>query len=419
MSLFDDLMLGVGVIVDDQVFSEEGADGIVKIKANLEAKNIPLALFEMPPETETVKHFGHVNFVILDWDFFGGSGGVNLSASGNDARIDFLRDLRAVCFTPVFILSHLTEDEIKRVLIDNGLYEQAKTGTNWIFVHDKAALVGHDGSKLFATIEKWLEQTVSIYVLKIWQREVSRATRDLCWDFQNADAGWPAIFWKSYEDDKSDPPSEMADLLMRNLQSRMGRCAFDRRVVAEGRPDAAPESVRRVIEAERFVPQDRLAADIAYTGDLYKEVRDGAEKYYLNIRAQCDLLRKKEKDRECYCLKGAVLDPASVDCYHSDIEQFQDKPSAATVAGVYGGKILRFNFVDLKIRPWLEMKPFRVGRLLPPFITNIQQRYAHFMHRQGIPRTPASMIAAVQPKAKESQIPDVPTAGESPQSPPG
>jgi len=62
------------------------------------------------------------------------------------------------------------------------------------------------------------------------------------------------------------------------------------------------------------------------------------------------------------------------------------------VFNIIDGKTYNFKFKDLTINKWSAIKDKRVGRLLPPYITRIQQRYALYLQRQGLPRTPKQAI---------------------------
>jgi hypothetical protein len=68
-------------------------------------------------------------------------------------------------------------------------------------------------------------------------------------------------------------------------------------------------------------------------------------------------------------------------------------------------KTYRYEFKNLTIKKWSEIKSSRIGRLLPPHITRIQQRYALYMQRQGLPRTPEKAIIGEAPgEAVEAHV---------------
>jgi len=109
----------------------------------------------------------------------------------------------------------------------------------------------------------------------------------------------------------------------------------------------------------------------------------------LNIRAQCDLVHSSNP--ELYCLRGRIVDEGKInqdDGLHFREGEFIEKINHAIVPCIDNGKIIEFLFRDLKPKEWKNIKDKRIGRLLPPYITRIQQRYALYLQRQGLPRIP-------------------------------
>lgn len=75
--------------------------------------------------------------------------------------------------------------------------------------------------------------------------------------------------------------------------------------------------------------------------------------------------------------------------------EFIEKINHAIVPCIDNGKIIEFLFRDLKTKKWNSIKDNRIGRLLPPYINRIQQRYALYLHREGLPRTPDMAVCDV------------------------
>ncbi len=71
--------------------------------------------------------------------------------------------------------------------------------------------------------------------------------------------------------------------------------------------------------------------------------------------------------------------------------EFREKINCCYVAFVQGN-ILHFNLKELNIMHWNDIKDKRIGRLLPPYITRVQQKYAHYLQRQGLPSIPKQAI---------------------------
>ena len=192
---------------------------------------------------------------------------------------------------------------------------------------------------------------------------------------------------------------EMGELISRNLHSRMTPFEFNNEILDKN-SEVPRGELRKVLEGERFLNKNSLHDDDISTGDLFKEeYQDNGEtkyRYYLNIRAQCDLLRSNNADKvELYCLKGRIFDENKINNEggSSIIEgQFIEKINNSIVPFLDGGQIIEFLFRDIKPKKWKDLKEKRVGRLLPPYINRIQQRYALYMQRQGLPRIPDAAI---------------------------
>ena len=147
--------------------------------------------------------------------------------------------------------------------------------------------------------------------------------------------------------------------------------------------------------------RESLHEDDVSCGDLFKVEKSQSNEtteftYYLNIRAQCDLRSKKL----VYCLKGRVVDETKINKkggFPVDEGHFLEKINHSVVPFLDGGKIIEFLFRNMKIQEWKDLKENRVGRLLPPYITRIQQRYSLYMQRQGLPRIPDAAIFKAAP----------------------
>ena len=154
--------------------------------------------------------------------------------------------------------------------------------------------------------------------------------------------------------------------------------------------------LRTVLEGERFLK--KIDPSHIGTGDVFKEtVRTGADEkalYYINIKAQCDLQR--DTDPSLYLIVGQELIQKAngkIDNIHFSKGEFIEKSNHSVVAFIDGGKIVEFSFnMDLTIKKWSEYKEKRIGRLLPPYITRIQQRYALYLQRQGLPSIPNKAV---------------------------
>lgn len=109
---------------------------------------------------------------------------------------------------------------------------------------------------------------------------------------------------------------------------------------------------------------------------------------YLNIRPACDTISRDGNDIILYLLTGDKLTPKQEKViYNKKYGNFYEQHNQAIVMSIQGA-MYNFKFKDLELKEWSSLKDKRIGRLLPPFITSIQQRYALYLQRQGLPRIP-------------------------------
>ena len=419
-----ELFKGVAVVIDDKINDTESDDLILKIVEKLEEENIPLLKYDDIPEDSVINHFKNINFVLLDWELFEKPEGEYFDEKPFiENVINFIKKLKETTFVPVFIFSHLNAEGIINKLKENGLYDKAKT--NYIFVKSKSEIISDtDNNKLFNEIEKWLKQTPSMYVLKEWEKSLNEAKNKLFWDFYNINHKWPSILQKTFQDDGSDVNYELGNFIFKNIMARTEPIQFDEDILKIEDSDLTQDELRKVLEAERFIKKDSLPPNIPFTGDLFeiakyeidKDSKKEKKKLFVNIRPDCDIIRDKDNvnkgqkpiensskkfNPNLYCLECEVIKNKDVTFEKGSIIERKD---SIIVPFVHNGKILKINLNKIFVFQWKqelltkkgkETRNFnqtRVGRILPPYITAIQQKYAFYLQRQGLPAIPEKAI---------------------------
>ncbi len=396
--LSEDLFNGIAVIIDDEINKKDA--NIQKIIQQIESRQIPVLKYHnIPEKEEVVDHFQNLSFLLLDWNL----GNTHTTPAitipdtlqDYDAQknIAFIRRLNEKCFCPIFIFTNEDPDNIKNALIEKELMTDGKPSN--LFVLAKSRLA--DPDSLFKEVNGWLHENPSMYVLKKWEATYQISKTRLFSDFYTISSEWPAIMWQTFSADGVDPASETGELISNNLHARMAPFEFDGGILNKTQETPPKTELRRLLEGARFLKKDRLHDKNIGTGDLFKQ-KDQDEKdiYYLNIRAQCDLLRSKKIGKvDLYCLKGRVIDEQEINqpdgiSFHEG--QFAEKINDAIIPFLDNEKIIKFSFRDIRVIKWKELEKKRIGRLLPPYINRIQQRYAAYMQRQGLPRTPDAAI---------------------------
>lgn len=375
------LFSGVGVVIDEAIFEEcDTPNGIQQISESLQEMDIPVLEYDELPN-DSVSQFHSISFVILDWNL---SGERPIPEATINDNIDFIRRFKESCFAPIFIFSDEDPHDIQVKLEENELY----TNNCPIFIKRKDEL--DTTEKLFSEIENWLKHTPSIYVLKEWEKAIREAKTKMLWALSSIHSAWPVVLTKAIQDDGGDEPSELMRLLQNNLSYRLEYPQLDVDILGSEVNGVGKDELRNLLECERFIPQANLP-NHPFAGDIF--LIEGS--YYLNIRPDCDIIRSPN-DKKMYLLKGKVVDETKIntedkDAIIFDSGEFLEKKNNCYVAFIEG-KIFNFSLRDIKMEKWKDIKDNRIGRLLPPYITKVQQKYAAYLQRQGLPSIPEKAI---------------------------
>ncbi|MBO6261369.1 MAG: hypothetical protein J6N95_02020 [Bacilli bacterium] len=374
------LFSGIGVIIDDAIFEDGSSlNGIQKIAKSLKKNHIPLLEYNELPDDEFINQFHGISFVILDWNL---SGEQPIPGATINDNIAFINKLKTVCFVPLFIFSDENSHDIQVNLeAHNLLLERCP-----IFIKKKNEL--DTAEKLFSEIEHWLKQTPSIYVMKEWEKATREAKTKMLWSLSSIHPAWPSVLSKSIKTDGGDGASELMRLLHNNLSYRLEFPEFDEQIIEAQKDGVGKNELRKLLECERFVPKESLPPH-PFAGDIY--LID--DKYYLNIRPDCDIIRRP---KDMYLIEGKVVDETKINTEDQHAIRFKNgefiEKKTECYVGFVKGNILRFCLRDMDVMVWKKIKEYRIGRLLPPYITLIQQKYAFYIQRQGLPAIPEEAV---------------------------
>ena len=398
-----ELFKGIAIVIDNEVNNQKA--NIHYILDQINQKNIPFLAYQTLPTDEIIANFKDLSFLLLDWDLTTDSStsdtiqeGVifpdTLKKSGTDENINFIKKLTHICFCPIFIFSNVDINVIINKLEENRIYSKDKP--NHIFVKSKSDLT--EKMMLFKEIEKWVRCNPSIYVLKEWENEYQKSKNRMFVEFQKLSPVWPKIMWKTYGDDGANNSLELGELITRNLHTRMTPFEFSDEILSLKEEIIDRIELCRVLEGERFLLNTNLHNDNIAPGDVFKV----SSCYYVNIRAACDLFPDRNKkddnldDVQLYLLKGFALSEKQVNHKFSEkYGHFDEHDNQVIIFPILDGKTIDFQFKNLEIMKWAELRDKRIGRVLPPYITRIQQKYAQYIQRQGLPRTPREAVVSL------------------------
>ncbi len=399
------LFKGIAVVIDNGIGSGEAIDKILQNIRDSGGHFIPLPT--LPNADYDLEHFSRVSFFIMDWNLANNAEGVPLEAgirlpdTMNKAmiadNIAFLKRLSQNRHAPVFIFTNEDPDTvIEELRSDEALHKSIEE--SHILVRRKVEVA----DKLYEVLEDWASNTPSVLTLKTWERAYIRAANDLFIDLHNRTPYWPVLLWQTFGDDGIPPEVEMNKLLNRLVESRMEISELDLTpflaAVTEKRKsdaDSYRKSMYRVLEGERFLRNERLKTDLYAPGDVFEFPVAGEDRstYWINVRAECDCLRGSDS-LQLYLLQAKLLENPEEHIDKTFGNFSNEKDNEAVVFAMVDGRTFSVKFKDMKIKTIKQLaneRAARVGRLLPPFITRVQQRYAAYVQRPGMPRIPLAL----------------------------
>lgn len=435
-----EIINGIAVIIDDEV-NQEGT-GIYKIRENIIANNIPVATYNDIPSTETVMALSHAAFIILDWNFYQDNSLVDdpterlmLTGLKEDKKrqvIEFIKILLKEIFVPVFIFTTSPPEMVIDSLKEENVIKDGKPDR--IFIKQKNDISSE--KELFETMNGWLKNMPSVYVLKEWERIAHATKTKMFLEWYQLSSNWVSVIWEMIKNDSLENNYEFGTFITRNIVNRMQQFEFDAEYI-QGEKNVPKCELLRILEGERYQKYD-FQPEQAYTGDLFKK----QGKYFLNLRAQCDISREEDGiyNPDLYCIKGSKLKDS--DIISKDIQltengslvfgngknysldelgqickdgtelvdfnanfrkhrnnmifynkgELLEKKTESIIACVDDGKYIKFELKKFEIIKFEEIKGKRIGRILPPYINKIQQKFAQYIVREGVMPIPEELF---------------------------
>ena len=396
------LMSGIAVVIDDALTiapagggdADGGEDLVGQIVKWFENEwRLPfIKMTALPEEAFWPNLLRAASFILLDWRLWG-AGGDMLRRSTIDNIKAFLTSAREN-LVPVFILTNENPDDVTAELrqLPDDVYDEDAAASNFVFVEPKNGF--WTGAEVdVGTLKAWVYGNASVYALKTWHQVMDEAKRELFQAMCRRSVDWPRVFWDTYRTDQADPSSSLTNLINDSLRGRMRVDAFEHKHLGGQAPDVSGDELRNLIADTSFRVADLLPPDEVRSGDLYKRER---RKYWLNLRPDCDCIPRdggSVGDIDVYCVEGKRLTPGELRKLFKN-GHFEERVSQSVVFGVIDGKSILFDFAKLRVCKYSDVSDSRVGRLLHPYVTRVQQRYALFIQRQALPRIPDAAVNA-------------------------
>ncbi|SBS69949.1 hypothetical protein [uncultured Microbacterium sp.] len=414
-----DVVRGAAVVIDDRIGQESDIDDLLK---QLDDEAIPTVKLKRLPPPESLVHWKQFALIVMDWaltDVDDESeieipAGVpvpsTLSREIIDRNIAFIAALLEQTALPVFIATNESLDEV-RTSLREGLETDFPVYNERVHVFSKSELK----PDLFETIGSWVSSRPALTVLNAWRTAYVDAEINVFHQFSRAQHDWVASIQRAAAADDAELPVMMRDLIAANVLNRIGPLKV---ILGDVAPDGALDdasSLRRVLHYSAVVPDSSLATSEASTGDLF--VVDGASEPFERIRIlltpECDLTLRDKTWR--FTTLTAVRNPRAS-------KQSKNRAAEAWKLSRSRDLFLTVNLLtedcaeyDIAVNEWTSeaVTPTktpdefviwpghkRIGRLLPPYSSFLQQSFASVAIRKGMPRLPADLYAAAVAEAE-------------------
>ena len=365
---------------------------------------MPLVKYEDLPDNIESICFSSLSFLLLDWEL---NTLVNVDDSpipiatlkAQNARdnVDFIKQVVAKVVIPIFIFSNEDVNSIKNTLSQNHIIDDDEKSP--IFILNKSKLFDNEKKCImFDKVNEWLKKTPSIYVTQKWKTAYLESINGMALDMREASPFWPNLLWTCYKDDGVNPSEEISSLINQNALSRIQPVEFDEGILSI-KKTCDEHLLKNLLERQCFMRNEYLG-DLSSTGDIYK----WHQEYFLNIRPSCDCVGRDGKNK-IYLIKGDKVKDKEIQngLFNEKYGNFNEQ-SNFVIVGPICGFFIRFKFKDFLIEDYDKKKEKRIGRLLPPFITRVTQKYGLYIHRQGLPRLPKEVIPAVAPIEDDNEF---------------
>lgn len=384
------------MVVDDHVYrGNDVINGIVKYLEN--DNHLPLVKYEALPDKIESICFSNLSFLLLDWELntLVDDDGLpiqdaTLKAQNARENVDFIKQVVDKVVIPIFIFSNEDVNSIKNTLSEYKIIDDDEKSP--IFILSKSELFDNDKKCImFDKVNEWLKDTPSIYVTQKWKTAYLEAINGMALDMREASPFWPNLLWACYKSDGVNPSEEISSLINQNALSRIQPVEFDENILSCRK--ACDEHILKTLFERQCFMRNEYLGGLSSTGDIYK----WQQKYFLNIRPSCDCVGRDKKNK-IYLIKGDKVKDKEIQngLFNDKYGNFNEQ-SNFVIVGPIDGFFFRFKFKDIVIEDFEEKKDKRIGRLLPPFITRVTQKYGLYIHRQGLPRLPKEVIPAVAP----------------------
>lgn len=398
------LLTGAVAFIDDEI--EDSSSVAFQLLQEIRATGRPVAAApDVPDDPEPwFDHWERLAYIVIDWDLSPGSmgmtGGATLSDFQRQRLYDFIALLMGRIYCPVFIVSAEDTESIEKQISQNSALLRADGALDErIKVFPKQVVLNH----LDTYVSEWVGKSPALSALTAWDKEQSRAVNRLFVDLNEGAPDWPVYIWQAASADEVDQAYELTTAINTNLINRFQPIEFDPEVMSKDPQDGSGAARRRVSQGRTAIPSSALSDRMVLPGDIFKfdDARGG--EVWINVSPACHTVgrvikRNPDGSEEheavrLHLLRGVkqAWPKNAGDLRNMDSK---DRSNSLVLHTVLDGEPYKFTFADARIESWSDVKALRVARLLPPFITRLQQLHAAYIQSEGLPKVTLALYEA-------------------------
>lgn len=388
------LLSGPVVFIDDEIYVDESEASqlLEAIKASGRPVLAAAGLPSSDVRDEWFEHWRTLAFVVVDWDLspasLGAVGSSTLSEFNRRALFDFLVRLMQVIYCPVFIISREDADDIRRQIGENAqLRNTAGDVDARIAVFPKKDLMDN----IVDHLTRQVQDSPALSVLRTWEQEFDAARNRLFIDFNDMEPDWPVYVWRMALADSVDPAFELSSVISTNLLTRVNPVAFDQSTIDDPGTKGSGAAIRKVLHGRTFVDSSRLSERMVFPGDIFRLATTDTDEVWINISPVCQTVVRPTPGGEgadairLHLIRGRRADVSSATKFRA-LEQRQKGPAGEVVHTLLDEAPYYFEFREADFKLWEDIKQFRIGRLLAPYVTRFQQKHSAYLQAEGLPR---------------------------------
>ena len=383
---------GPVVVIDNKV--KDPSSSVRPIVDDLEAAGVLVLAMSEAPDARFEQSLAHCALIVLDWDLLDLDPGVaapaGLKEENDRSQCELVDRLLKLSPNSVFIVSADSPDDIRRKLASFGL------GASKMLRVSVTSKADYTSGSVLAQLEAVLRSHAGTFALSRWDVAYDLGRREFFGEIQEIAPDWAPVLWAAFGSDSVAPDKDFAEVIARNILNRMRPVDFETDATGTA---SDMDSVRRIIHRSSVIPASSLNPMQLSPGDIYVSAAEDMPpaQIHICVSADCDLARRPGADSSevvsvpAILLKAKLIAPSEYRRERGVLRVNGDRDSsrmAILEVLTEGADPYRVLYSSWEVISLPSVELVRIGRLLDPYTTLLQEGFGAFLHRRGLPHLP-------------------------------